>query len=232
MTTSSGTYAFSASNGELVLAAYERINIRAPSLRQEHMLSARRKLNFLFSEYSNKQVNLFKVIRTQTTLTQGTATYTLPDKTIMVLDASIVLSFGTSTESRRYITPISRTEYLSFANQQTQGPPTVYWFDRLISPTMTLWPIPDGNGPYTLDYFSVTQIQDANLADGETPDVPYRWFDAIVAGLAHRLARIYAQPLEVVRKADAIEAWQVAASQDTENVDVMLAPTIGLYYRR
>ena len=42
MATSSGTYNFSPSNGELVLAAYERILIRAPSLRQEHMQSARR----------------------------------------------------------------------------------------------------------------------------------------------------------------------------------------------
>jgi hypothetical protein len=230
--TSSGTYAFSPSNGELVLAAYERIQVRAPALRQEHMLSARRELNFLFSEWANKGVNLWEVIRTQTTLTQGTATYSLPAKTIMILDASIVLNFGQSNESRRYITPISRTEYLSFPNQQIQGPPTVYWFDRLISPTVTLWQVPDGNGPYTLDFFSVTQIQDANLSGGETPDVPYRWLDAIVAGMAHRLARIYEPALEAQREKDADKAWGIAATQDTENVPVVVAPQISGYYSR
>lgn len=229
--TSSGTYSFSPSNGELVLSAYERIGIRSPSLRQEHMLSARREFNFLFSQWSNLQVNLFEVIRTQTTLTAGTATYSINPKIIMILDASIVLSYGTSNESRRYITPISRTEYLSFGNQQSQGPPTVYWYDRLISPTITFWPVPDNNGPYTFDYFSVTQMQDVNLNGGETPDVPYRWFDAIVAGLSHRLSRIYAQQLEAIRKADAKEAWDAAAAQDTENVPMTLAPSIGLYYR-
>lgn len=230
--TSSGTYAFSPSNGELVLAAYERIQIRTPSIRQEHMLSARRELNFMFGSWSNRGVNLWEVIRTQTTLTSGTASYSVAGKTIMILDASIALNYGDSDESRRYITPISRTEYLSFANQQIQGPPTCYWFDRLISPTVTFWPVPDDNGPYTFDFFSCTQIQDAALGGGETPDAPYRWFDPIVAGMSHRLARIYAPPLEAQRKVDADEAWTISATQDVENVPVTLAPGIGRYYRR
>ena len=37
--TSSGTYAFSPSNGEIVLAAFERIQVRVPDIRQEHMAS-------------------------------------------------------------------------------------------------------------------------------------------------------------------------------------------------
>jgi hypothetical protein len=230
--TSSGTYAFSPSNGELVLAAYERIQIRAPEIRQEHMLSARRELNFMFAEWSNKGVNLWEVVRRQQVLTQGTATYSINANTIMILDGSIVLNFGTSSESRRYITPISRTEYLSYPNQQIQSPPNVYWFDRLISPTVTFWPVPDGNGPYTFDYFACTQIQDANLPAGETPDAPYRWFDAIVAGMSHRAARIYKPELETIRKADAMEAWGVAATQDTENVPTVFAPQLSGYYRR
>jgi hypothetical protein len=229
--TSSGTFAFSPSNGELVLAAFERIQIRAPSLRQEHMQAARRELNFLFSAMSNMSPNLWEVVRTQTTLVQGTASYSVDAKTIMILDASIVLSYGTTSESRRYIPPISRTEYLAFGNQLIQGAPTVFWFDRLISPTITLWPVPDGNGPYTLDYFSCTQMQDANLAGGETPDVPYRWFDAIVAGLAHRLSRIYAPQIEALRKQDAQEAWSNAAAQDTENVVFKISPRLGAYTR-
>ncbi len=230
--TSSGTTSFAPSNGELVLAAFARLQIRAPSIRQEHLLSAQREFNFMFSEWSNKQVNLWKVIRTQTTLTSGTAAYSVDANTIMILDASIVLDFGTTSESRRFITPISRTQFLSFGNQQTLGPPTSYWFDRLITPTVTFWPVPDDNGPYTWDYFSVIQIDDVNLANGETPNVPYRWFDAMVAGMAYRLARVYAPQLEQQRKADAGEAWNAAASQDVELVPFTISPGIGAYYRR
>ena len=230
--TTSGTTAFAPSNGELVIAAYERVQVRAPSLRQEHMLTAKRELNFMFREWDNRGVNLWKVERTQTTLTAGTATYSVAASTIMILDASIVLAFGTSNESRRYITPISRTTYLSFPNQQTQGFPTSYWFDRLESPTITFWPVPDSNGPYTFDYFSYTQIDDANLSGGETPDTVPRWFDAIVAGLAHRLSRVYAPNLEAMRKADAKEAFDVAATQDTESVPISFGFNVGAYYRR
>lgn len=235
---SSGTFIFSPSNGECVLAAFERVYIRAPEIRQEHMLTARREINLLFVEWSNRQVNLWSVVRNQVVLTPGVATINLPLQTVLILDASVVLNFGTSQESRRYITPISRTEYLSYANQQTQGSVTVYWMDRLIAPTVTFYPVPDSNGPYTFDYFSCTQIQDAGLAGGETPNLPYRWLDAMVSGLTSRFSRLYPPPpgmdgltFRKLCKDDAEEAWRIAAAQDTENVPLLLAPNLNSYFR-
>lgn len=230
--TSSGLYTFAASNGEIVLAAFERIQIRAPALRQEHMMTARREINFLFSSMANLSPNLWKVELISQVLTEGTATYDVDPKVVMMLDAYISLNDGDTDQTDRYITPISRSQYASYATKQTQGFPTSFWFDRLIAPTFTLWPVPDGNGPYTLNYYVCIQMQDANLPGGETPDVPYRWYDAVCAGLAHRLARTYAPQLEAIRKTDAMEAWQVAATQDTENVNFSISPNISVYYRR
>jgi hypothetical protein len=228
--TSSATYAFAPSNGQLILGAFERIQVYATSLRQEHMASAIRELNLLFAEASNRQVNLWKVARAQQTLTASTASYTLTARTVMVLDASIVLNYGDEDESRRYIPQMSRTEYQSIANQETEGPPTSFWLNRQIIPTVTFWPVPDDGGPYTFDYFYVTQMEDANLAGGETPDVPYRWLDWLVAGLSHRMARIYAPQFEQLRKADAAEAWTFAATQDVENVDFKISLGLARYY--
>jgi hypothetical protein len=237
--TSSGTYNFQPSNAQVVLSAFGRIHLRPPEIRAEHMNAALYELNYLQSSWSNHSPNLFEVIRTQTTLTAGTANYPITPQTVMILDASIVLNFGTSNESRRYITPLSRTEYLSLANQQTPGPPTQFWFDRLESPTITFYPIPDNGGPYTFDYFSCTQQQDAVLTGGQTPDVPYRWLDAVIAGLAYRLCKYYPPKdvpdpaaFEQLRKGDADQAWQNAAAQDTENVPFQLAPSLFPYYRR
>jgi hypothetical protein len=229
---SSGTYAFSVTNGEAVLAAYERIQIFAPQLRIEHMTTARRELNLLLAMAANKQVNLWKVELLSIDLVQGTSTYTVPGRTVMILDGYVSLNDGETTQTDRYITPISRTEYASYASKATQGPPTSYWFDRLISPTITFWPVPDGNGPYVFNYYACVQMQDANLAGGETPDVPYLWQDWLVAGLAHRLSRTYAPTLEALRKVDAQEAWDIAATQNVENVNLSLAPALGGYYRR
>src|SRR5215470_4621865 len=176
--TSSGTYDFSLSNGEGVLAAFERIQVRSPEIGQEHMLTARREINLLFSEWSNRQVNLWEVVPLSVSLVQGTATYSIPGKVVMILDAYRSLNNGTVDQIDSFVTPISRTIYATIANKFTQGPPTQYWFDRVLSPTVTLWPVPDSGGPYVFNYYAVTQIQDASIPAGETPDLPYRWLDA------------------------------------------------------
>lgn len=230
--TSSGVYNFSLSNGEGVLAALERIQVRHPEIRAEHMTTARREINLLFSEWSNRQVNLWEVIPLSVSLVQGTATYSIPGKVVMILDAYRSLNNGTVNQIDSFVTPISRTIYATIANKFDQGPPTQYWFDRIVSPTITMWPVPDGGGPYTLNYYAVTQMQDANIPGGETPDLPYRWLDAMVAGLAHRFARVYKPELEAVRKGDYNEAWDIAAAQDTENVPVTFTPGLSSYYYR
>lgn len=230
--TSSNTYNFTVSNGEGVLRAYSRVRVRPPALTQQHMYDARGELNLMFVEWSIKLgTNLWKVELATLPLTVGVATYSIPSTTIMVLDAFITTTQGGSSNDR-YITPISRTEYASFSNKTTPGPPTVYWFDRLISPTITVWPVPDSTGPFTFNYYRSVQIQDANIPGGETPDVPYRWLDAMVSGLAHRLSRIYAPDLEAMREKDAMKAWDLAAAQDTEPVPLYVLPAIGAYYRR
>ena len=229
---SSGTYNFTLSVGESVLAAYERVKVRAPSIRQEHMITARREVNLLLVEWANKQVNLFKVEQNSIPMVSGTATYAIPAKTVMILDAVITTNPGTAQATDLYVTPISRTEFVSLSNKLTPGRPTVYWFDRLINPVLYPWPVPDSSGPYAFTYWACVQMQDANLAGGETFDLPYLWLDAMVSGLAHRLSRVYAPDLEQLRKADAMEAWQIAAAQNTENVPLYLAPSLSTYYRR
>lgn len=217
-----------------MLAAYERLKIFAPSIVQKHMATARRELNLLLAEAANKQVNLWKVDLVTIDLVNGTETYNVPPSTVMILDAWITQNATTpSSANDLYITPVSRTEYASFSNKNTPGRPTSYWFDRLIAPTITLWPVPDATGPYTLSYYRCLQMQDANLAGGETPDIPYLWLDWFIAGMAHRLARPYSTlEVEKLRKADAVEAWTIAATQNVENTPTVFAPTISSYYRR
>lgn len=230
--TSSGLYNFSLSNGEATLAALERVQIRHPEIRQEHMLTARREINLLLSEWSNRQVNLWEVVPLTVSLVQGTATYSIPSKVVMILDAYRSLNNGTPQQIDAFMYPISRSIYATIANKFDQGPPTTFWFDRLINPTVTMWPVPDGGGPYTFACYAVTQMQDAGIPGGETPDIPYRWLDALVAGMAYRMARVYRTDMEAQRKADYMDAWGIAASQDTENVPFTITPAISTYYYR
>jgi hypothetical protein len=225
----SGTYDFSLTNAEIVTSAYALLQIRRPALLAEHLTDARTQLNLMFSSWSNLQVNLFNVDLVTVPLVAGTATYSVDPKTIMILDA--YLSFNGSPLSNRLLFPISRTEYASYSNPTAQGAPSVFWFDRLLSPTITLWLVPDQTSTFTLNYYRCTLNQDANLPAGETPAIPSRWLDAAVTGLAARLARIYAPALEDKRQADADKAWNIAAVQDTENVDLVVAPQLSGYFR-
>ena len=229
--TTSGTVSYNPSIGEVVLYAFNLCQIRSTSIAQEHLNSARQAMNMMLSRWSNTGPNLWKVDTVTINLVAGQSTYSVPADTIMILDMYARTPAGT-TNTDRIMMPISRTEYASYPNKAQQGFPTVFWFDRLISPTVTIWPVPDGSGnPSTVTYYRVTQVQDANLPGGETIDIPYRWLDAFANGLAYYLARIWQPQLVSQLKAEADEAYQIAANQDVENVSVFLSPQIAPYFR-
>jgi hypothetical protein len=226
-----GTYGFSPSAGECSLAAFERLGIFAPNLSAQHMQSARREANFLAVEWSNKGPNLWDVDLQSVPLVPGTATYAVPSNTVTILDAYLTVTDTAGNSTDRILLPISRSEYATYPNKAMQSPPTVYWYDKLIAPTITLWAVPDGGATYTLNYYRYRRIQDTALSGAATPEVPFLWLDAFVAGLSHRLSRIYAQPLEMARKGDAVEAYGIAATQNTEDADLYVTPMLGSYYR-
>lgn len=227
---SSGTYAFAPSNGELVLSAFARLQIFAPELTAAHMTNARSELNYMFVEWANTGPNLWKVPLFQIPLVSGQATYPIDPTVIMILDAYRSTNTNTDAETRIPMVPITRSEYASYPKPTMRAPPTVFWFDRMIAPTVTLYPTPTDGGPYVYNFYGAQQLQDADYSGAQTPDVPYRWFDALVAGLAHRMARIYRPAIEQLRKADAAEAFGKAATQDTENAPTRIAPGVRGYY--
>ena len=229
--TTSGTYTFNPSLGEIVLNAYARCGVRRTAIMQEHMTDARFETNLMLSSWANQGVNLWEVVLISVPLVQSQTTYTVPAKVVMILDAVIQQNTGTSSQFDRVIMPISRTEYSQTPNKLQQAPPTVFWFDRLINPTVTLWPVPDQTNYYTLNYYAVTQIQDAELTDAQTVDIPYRWLDALAAGLAARLAAIYAPDRMQMLEAKAQQAYTIAATQDTENVPLYIMPGLSNYFR-
>ena len=229
--TTSGTYTFNPSLGELTLYAFNICGLRNTSLVQEHYESARIATNLMLSRWSNQGVNLWAVDLVTTPLVTGQSTYPVDSNTVMILDAYIVNS-GAGANTDRIILPISRTEYASYPNKQQQGFPTVYWFDRLISPTVTVWPVPNtSQGPTTLKYYRVRQLQDAALSDGQNVEIPYRWLEALAYGLAARLAIIWAPQLAAGLKQIADESYGIAAAQDTEYAPMYISPMVNGYWR-
>jgi hypothetical protein len=223
----SGTYNFSPSPGELTIYAYQLIGVRPAALVQEHMDSARTAMNMMLANWSNKGVNLWQVTKTVTPLVAGNPTYGVPSETVVVLDAYI--SSG-SPAIDRIILPISRTEYASYPNKAQQGFPTVFWFDRLLSPTITVWPVPDGTQT-SLIYYAVNRLQDTNMNGVDQVDIPPIWLEAFAYGLAFRLGLIWAPDKAQIMKPLADEAYEVAAAQNIETAQQYISPQISGYFR-
>ena len=225
----SDTYSFAPAIGTLTLNAFARCGVRRTMLATQHMEDAYLECNLLQSDWSADGITWWSVERVDQPLIAGSPTYGVPTNTLMVLDLYISPNNGQSGQNR-LILPFSRTDYASLANPTQQGFPTSFWFDRALSPTITLWPVPDNNTTYLMSYYVYTQVEDALLRAGGQAAVPYWWLNAYTADLAHRLSRIYAPNLEAMRKVDKDEAY-AKASKQVENSPIYISPGLQGYYR-
>jgi hypothetical protein len=224
----SNTYAFNPGLGEITLYAYNLCGVRQTALLQEHMESARMAANMMLGRWSSQGVNLWSVDLQSIALVQGTATYSVPSNTIVMLDAYISQNTGSAID--RIIMPVSRTEYASYPNKTQQGFPTTFWFDRLLSPTVTLWPVPDGTVS-TMNYYRVRQAQDGTFTGDTQVEIPYYFLEAFAYGLAQRLAMIWAPEKVPMLKPLADESYAIAAAQNIETANTYISPQIGSYFR-
>lgn len=231
MSDTSGTYAFNPGLGELTLYAFNLAGIRNTALTQEHMFSARMSVNMMQASWSNQGVNLWAVDLISVPLVAGVSTYDVDPSTVMILDAYMAIVPSSGPEIDRIILPVSRTEYASYPNKTQQGFSTVFWFDRLISPTVTIWPVPDGTSAQFLKYYRVRQIQDAEYAGNIKAEIPYRFLEAFADGLGYRLAKIWNPGIAVALKAVADESYGIATRQDVEQAMQYITPMVSGYYR-
>jgi hypothetical protein len=162
-------------------------------------------------------------------LVQGCATYPVPSNTIVILDAYYTINTGT-TEIDRIMLPISRSEYASYSNKYQQGIPTVYWLDRLLQPTVTLYQTPNGSQA-SFKYYRLRQTQDTALQGATVPEMPVYFWNAFTKGLAVELALAWAPTQVPVLKPLADEAYNYAASQNVETANLYVTPVTNGYWR-
>lgn len=132
----------------------------------------------------------------------------------------------------RMLSTLSRSEWMSIANKmeganQGGGFPSGYYFDERIPPTITMWPVPDTS--YTTLLYTNFQYAQDMTALFQNADVPPRFYDALVAGLAARLAIKFAWDRQEVMTMQAEQAYQLAAKTDYENVPIRFQPDFNCY---
>lgn len=122
------------------------------------------------------------------------------------------------------MTEISRSDYASISNKITQGPPSSYWINRTNQPVLFLWPTPNTTWP-TIIYNYMRKIQDINELINNA-DAPQKFLDAVVAGLAARIALKFAPDRYPTLQAIAEESFSAAAKEDSERTSLKILPNI------
>jgi len=227
----SGTTAFNLDLTDLVEEAFERAGAE---LRTGYDLrTARRSLNLLFADWANRGINMWTIEQGAISLVAGTGTYNLPSDTVDLLEFVIRTNAGaTATQSDLTMSRISVSTYSSIPSKLSQGRPIQVWIDRQApTPTVNLWPVPDGVQPYQFVYWRLKRIDDAGNGVN-TMDVPFRFLPCMVAGLAYYLALKVPNGMERLGllKQQYDEAWELAATEDREKASFSLVPrhmTIG-----
>jgi len=213
----SGSRDFDLDVAEIIEEAYERCGLE---LRTGYdARSARRSMNLMFADWANRGLNLWTVKQGTQALTQGTATYAFTADYTDLLDVVIRRS-GTDFELSR----MSRSEYLNTPNKTTQGRPSQFYYNRQVSPEVTLWPTPE-NSTDTLVYYYVQRIEDVD-ALVNTTDAPFRFLPCMVAGLAYYTALKKAPERVQLLKNLYEEEFQRAADEDEDRVALKLQPSM------
>jgi hypothetical protein len=131
---------------------------------------------------------------------------------------------------------LNRDDYTNLPNKAFQSNrPLQYWFNRSIpQPQMYLWPVPNAQAEtYQLTLWCHRYIMDVGTMT-EQIEVPQRWYDAIVALLASKLALELPDvtpDLIPLLDAKAAQALASAQAEERDNSPIMWAPNISMYTR-
>ena len=232
--TTSGTATFEKgfSIADIVEESYERIGIQGVSGYQ--LKWARRSLNIIFQEWSNRGLHYWEIANNDITLVNNQNVYTMFRSTsdgtssataVYGVDDVLEASFRNADNVDFPLTKINRSAYQALSNKTDTGVPTQYYVQRLIDRvTITLYLTPGSDeAGKKLNYYYVKRIQDAGDYTNDA-DVPYRFVPCMIAGLAYYLAQKYAPDRIQVLKMLYEDELQRALNEDGSSSSSFITP--------
>jgi len=215
----SGTRSFSLNAATAIEEAYELAGLEYRT--GYDGVTARRSMNIMFADWSNRGVQLWEVESVSLTLTEGQTSYTLNEYDIDILDAVIRRDVN-SQQTDFQIDRIDRNEYLNIPNKTTKARCTQYYVERTTTPTLFVWPAPENSTDVFVSY-RWKRIQDITASVNDT-DIPSRFMPCLVSGLAFYIAMKKnpekAQILEALYEKNLINAMRF----DEDRSSVHLVP--------
>jgi hypothetical protein len=130
---------------------------------------------------------------------------------------------------------LNRDTYTNQSNKVFPGRPNSFWFQRdLVQPVLNLWPAPNlAAEAAQLVVWRHRHIMDTSTLIQDV-EVPQRWLEAIVAGLAAKVAQESPQvAVELIPLLEQkyVVARQIAFDGDNDGSPTFIQPAIGCYTR-
>jgi len=189
---------------------------------------------------------------TWVTIQTETTTAVAGEWTWFDLDSSVATPYfrvrattGTLSFSQIYLanTPteiplarLNRDDYTNLPNKAFQNNrPLQFWFDRQVNnPIMHMWPVPnDAATVCQIVVWRQRYIMDVGTMTQDV-EVPQRWLEAIVAGLAAKMAlELVEVDVNLIPILDqkAASTLYIAQMEERDNSPMMIAPNISPYTR-
>ena len=239
----SGTTAFNPSIDEIIEEAYERTNVRGTRTGYQ-LRSARRSLNILLSEWGNRGVNLWKVKLGSVPLVEGQAEYNYPnDNTNFPTDLSDILEVYVRNNTTATapvdtaLDKIGRSTYSALPNKLAKGTPSQYYMQRqayvynaagaiTASPNLFLYTTPSSSfsgASYLVQFYYMGKIEDVG-AYTNTSDTIFRFYPALISGLAYYLSMKYSPEQTPALKLIYEDEMLRAMKSDGEQTSVYITP--------
>lgn len=224
MTTSS-TYTTELANYDAVDEVFERIGIKPSTIDDEMLASFSRSALYLSSEWATKGIKQHKIetftFTSSDTFTSGTASVTLNARVIRPI--LVIHRDGDGIDTR--LAQISREEFYDLTDKTlTSMRPDRYFVDKqLAAPVLNLYPIPD-NSAGSLIVQAFVMPQDMGKL-GQTPDLPFVWWEAFVSGMAAKMAEKHKPERFTEKVALAAQAFDYAQMEDRDRSPVQFKPS-------
>lgn len=148
-----------------------------------------------------------------------------------------LISYSNLTQT----SPSSTAGYVSYCGRGQQNTiPASHSSGAVVTvttpPSINIWPVPNqgsiGSPFYMFVYWRMRRMQDTGTG-AKTQDIPFRFIECMVAGLAYKLSMKLpnVDPNRVLAlKAEYEQQWQLAAEEDREKASIRYVPRV-LYYR-
>jgi|TARA_R100001530_G_scaffold1421_1_gene2615 hypothetical protein len=220
----SGSRDFQPDVGEWIEEAYERCGLELRTAYDAR--TARRSLNILFADWANRGLNQWTISNVSQTLTEGTDSYSLNDYVIDVLD--VVLRRTVNSVATDYqMNQVGRAEYWNIPTKSTKARPTQWFLDKQVTPKIYVWPAPENS----TDVIKMNQLLRIEDVDGSVNDLqmPFRFYPALVAGLAFYLSQKRAPERMESLKAIYEDEFARALAQDESRASLMVKPNMRSY---